>query len=411
MANSNAQSVIKLAKPSVYLDQWVWIRLARANMGRPDTPFDLGLLESLKAAAAAGVAFPLSATHYEETIRITDPAQRREIARVMAPIAMGRTLRKQSDLVRHQLLVALHQTIGRPAFRPPEQQVLGIGVHWAFGGIEGLMTVVDADGEVLESVAPNWHRQLNQYLEFSLMAGPTDAEIPNLVKIGYIDPRYFETEVGNRLEWEKSYVEQAARMKSREELRVALFARELTHEHGAVLQKILNEYRLSFSSIVNGTRSHSRAQMIAFSESVPTIRIAVDMKLELFRNPSRLWTWNMLRDIDALSTAVPTCDVVVGDRDALHLLRRSGAPNRYGTTVTETLQDLPDLLTDLTTIARANEIDLSDWSSIGPGEGFSTTEPEPLADVPQGAEFRLLDRSGRTVPKPQGAPRDAPTVY
>ncbi|MCS5735096.1 hypothetical protein [Herbiconiux daphne] len=403
MQDSGADRRFKTAKPSVYLDQWVWIRLARANVGRPSKPSDVALLASLKTAAKAGVAFPLSATHYEETIRITDPAQRREIARVMAPIALGRTIRKQSDLVRHQLLTSLHEMIGRPTFRPTPLQTLGIGVHWSFIGTEGFMTVVDADGRIVKSVDPNWTRRLNQYCEFSLMAGPTDAEIPNLEKVGYVDPRYFETNEGNRLAWEQSYVEQAAKIKSREELRVALFAREITHEYGVTFQTILNEYHLTIGSIVSGTKADTRARMMTFSERVPTMRIAVDMKLELFRNPSRPWTWNMVRDIDALSVAVPLCDVVVGDRDALHLLRRSGAPERYGTTVTEKLEDLPDLLADLAGLSRATQPDLSDWSSIGPGNEFSVVEPELSISIPVGSRTQLLDRSGTPLPAPTGA--------
>jgi len=403
--DSGADLRFKTAKPSVYLDQWVWIRLARAHVGRPSKLSDVALLESLKTAAEAGVAFPLSATHYEETLRITDPAQRREIARVMAPIAMGRTIRKQTDLVRHQLLTALHETIGRPTFRPAPLQILGLGVHWSFIGIEGFMTVVDPDGRVVQTVEPNWTRRLNQYCEFSLMAGPADAEIPNLEKLGYVDPRFFETNTGNRLAWEESYVEQAGKIKSSEELRVALFAREITHEYGVTLQTILNEYRLSLSSIVSGSKANSRAQMMAFSERVPTMRIAVDIKRDLFRNPSRPWTWNMVRDIDALSVAVPLCDVVICDRDALDLLRRSGAPDRYGTTVTEKLEDIPDLLMDLTRLPRAAEPDLSDWASIGPVEGFSIAEPEPQESIPMGSRIQLLDRSGKPLPAPPGVRR------
>ncbi|KQO09880.1 hypothetical protein ASF06_06415 [Agreia sp. Leaf244] len=405
MEHTSTDGRFKTAKPSVYLDQWVWIRLARANVGRPFKPSDVALLESLKTAAEAGVAFPLSATHYEETIRIADPAQRKEIARVMAPIAMGRTIRKQSDLVRHQLLTALHETIGRPTFRPAPLQMLGLGVHWSFTGIEGFMTVVDPDGRVVKSVDPNWTRQLNQYCEFALMAGPADAEIPILEKLGYVDPRYFESNVGNRLDWEESYVDQAVKIKSREELRVALFAREIMHEYGVTLQTILNEYRLSLGSIATGSKANSRAQMMSFSDRVPTMRIAVDMKRDLFRNPSRPWTWNMLRDIDALSVAVPLCDVVICDRDALHQLRRSGAPDRYGTTVTEKIEDLPDLLTDLARLSPAAEPDLSDWASIGPGDGFSIVEPEPPGRIPMGSSIQLLDRGGRPLPTPLGARR------
>jgi hypothetical protein len=240
----------------------------------------------------------------------------------------------------------------------------------------------------------------NQYCEFSLIAGPADAEIPNLEKLGYVDPRFFETNAGNRLAWEESYVEQAAKFNSREELRVALFAREITHEYGVTLQTILNEYRLSLGSIVSGSKANSRAQMMAFSERVPTMRIAVDMKRDLFRNPSRPWTWNMLRDIDALSVAVPHCDVVVGDRDALHQLRRSGAPGRYGTTVTEKLEDLPDLLMDLARLPRAAQPDLSDWASVGPGDGLLIAESEPPESLPMGSRIQLLDRSSKPLPTP-----------
>lgn len=172
MATRAPRQTVKSARPSVYLDQWVWIRLARAEAGKPAADKDLALLASLEMAAAKGIAFPLSVTHYEETGRIRDPAQRAAIARVMARIARGRTLRSRSGLVRHQLLTALHETLGRPAFRPPEPQILGLGVHWAFRGIEGFMTVVDAEGNPLESVAPDWHRRLNQYYEYAPNRGP-----------------------------------------------------------------------------------------------------------------------------------------------------------------------------------------------------------------------------------------------
>jgi hypothetical protein len=394
---------LKTQRPSVYLDQWVWIRLAKANTGNPTDSADVDLLESLKTAAAKGVAFPLSATHYEETGRILDPAQRKEISRVMAPIAMGRTMRHRPDLVRQQLLVALHELIGRPAFRPPPPRVLGIGVHWAFRGIEGFMTVVDAKDVPLHSVSPNWLRRLNQYCEFELIAGPADAAIPDLIEDGYVMPRDHETAQGNRLEWEQRFTSKAATTKSREMLRAELLVRELTHEYGETIVAILNEYKLAFSSVVHGSEAQSRARMVQFSELVPTLAISADMKLEIFRNASREWNWNMLRDIDALSIAIPYCHVVVTDRDAAAIAGRTQTPARYGTTVISNLAELPDLLTDLAAVAQSQGEDLSDWTTVGPGEGFSTSPPEQLAEVPDGCTIRLLDREGKFVPSPRGA--------
>lgn len=68
----------------------------------------------------------------------------------------------------------------------------------------------------------------------------------------------------------------------------------------------------------------SRAKAVAFTEKVPTARISAELKVEVFRNRSRGWSWNMLRDVDALSLAVPYCHLVVADRDATALLRRTG---------------------------------------------------------------------------------------
>ena len=89
-------------RPTAYLDQWVWIRMARAASGKPDAPGDPKLLDALVAAADAGVAFPLSWTHYIETEGIKNPRQRHDVADVMASISHFRTIRSRRDLLRNQ---------------------------------------------------------------------------------------------------------------------------------------------------------------------------------------------------------------------------------------------------------------------------------------------------------------------
>ena len=99
-------------RPCVYLDQWVWIRLARAANGEPRVDSDLKVLAAVQDAAENGVAFPLSTTHYIETSKITNPRQRGDIARVMASISHFRTLRARKVLLRHQMLYAMHLAFG-----------------------------------------------------------------------------------------------------------------------------------------------------------------------------------------------------------------------------------------------------------------------------------------------------------
>ena len=136
------------ARPCVYLDQWVWIRLARAANGEPRESSDLRVLAAVQDAAADGVAFPLSTTHHIETSKITSPRQRRDLARTMASISHCRTLRARKVLLRHQMLHAMHLTFGRPAFRPQPPEVLGTGVRWAFDGEPGPLVLRGPDGLV-----------------------------------------------------------------------------------------------------------------------------------------------------------------------------------------------------------------------------------------------------------------------
>ena len=86
------------ATPSIYLDQWVWFRLAKAAAGEPREPTDVAVLEAVREASAAGVAFPLSTTHYMETSKIIDPAHRARLARTMASVSRCRTLRSRRVL-------------------------------------------------------------------------------------------------------------------------------------------------------------------------------------------------------------------------------------------------------------------------------------------------------------------------
>jgi hypothetical protein len=389
----------KTSRPAVYLDQWVWVRMALADAGRPRAAADTTALREIRAASAAGVAFPLSATHYEETLRITDPGQRRDLAAVMATVSEMRTIRRQTDLVRQQFLLALHETVGRPTFRPLASDPLGVGVNWAFRGVHAFYRVIGADGRIVESVDPDWLRQLNQHAEAALLAGPGDEEMPFLVADGYVDPRRHETEAGNRLAWEQ-LLEERLILEQRPtpaELRVWLLAREMSHEYLDLLNSLFAEYRLSLSAISpTADGIQSRKRIVAFVERVPTLRISAEMKLEIYRDSNRRWSWNMLRDVDALSIAIPYCDVVVADKDAADLARRTKAPQRHGTVVISRLEDLVDLLPDLATEAASVVDDSNGWAQVAPGTGYNLEPPRALTlqDIEAGCMVRMLDEDG-----------------
>ncbi|WP_159007453.1 hypothetical protein, partial [Streptomyces sp. NRRL S-813] len=192
MAAQAAQAAsLKTAVPSVYLDQWVWVRLASAAIGQPREPSDLKVLAAVRQASEAGVAFPLSVTHYQETARITHPRQRADLARTMASISHCRTLCSGRILLRHQFLEAMHLSFGRPAFRPTPPQPLGIGWGWAFNGQRLQPQLLRSSGPVVPAAMPgtsDFLRRAAQFTEYHLLAGPQDADIPRLRQLGLSIP-------------------------------------------------------------------------------------------------------------------------------------------------------------------------------------------------------------------------------
>jgi hypothetical protein len=371
VSDSSGLSVPDLhpARPCVYLDQWVWIRLARAANGEPREASDLRVFAAVQDAAAAGVAFPLSMTHRIETSKITSPRQRMDVARTMASISHCRTLRARKVLLRHQMLHAMHLTFGRPAFRPQPPEALGTGFRWAFDGEPGHGVLRGQDGAVVDPATiagmPEFLRKANQLTEMMLLAGPGDEEIGELREHYGYRPEAMDVVEADRLEWEASYVEiLAEHPASKAELRVRLQARELIHEHQATFQALLGEYRISLNREVgyNPDRPDvSRRRMVAFADAVPSLRIAVDLKVELFRGAAKPWNMNAVHDIDALSMAVPYCHVVVPDREMASLLFRSRAAERHGTQVITALPDLPDALPGLAEQARDAPGDRTGW--------------------------------------------------
>jgi hypothetical protein len=373
-------------RPTAYLDQWVWIRLARAAAGKPDAPEDPDLLEALVDAADAGVAFPLSWTHYIETQSIKNRRQRKDVAGVMASISHFRGLRSRTDLMRNQLLIATHDEFGRPTFRPENLDPLGVGVHWVFDGVEKTLQIHDVDGNVVDSDLFTREMRVRgtQGFEYALMAGPRQEEEAVLrERYGY-KPEATEEEGLRRLEREQEFVGllQDTPPEDPAELRVWIQAREVTHEHLELLTDVFKEHGLSTRVLDGGfgeDRPQGRREFISgFFDRMPSVQVAVDLKLAVRRNNQRGWAQNDVYDTDAMSIAVPYCAVVVADKAVADALGRVKASERHGTLVTPKLDELAEVLPQMVKDAR-DLPDPSGWEALCPGVGFNPATPERLA--------------------------------
>src|SRR5579884_206435 len=359
-------------RPTVYLDQWVWIRLASVLLGRPREKADARLLEALLAASQAGVAFPLSSTHYIETSGIKDPAQRLALADAMGRVSHFRTLRCRRALLREQLLVAMHEHFGRPMFRPKPSDPLGLGVHWAFLGKESLMGIYSTETRepvVSEAVGGEMLCRWNQWTQIHLMAGPPDHEVPRMrEQYGYAPEKAHDAGT-DRLDFEQ-YFEAMTKEEpvSAAEMRLRVQAREVIHENLDLIVEIFDEFAMPIRNLSGGFDKESaraRKFIMGFFDSMPSVRVAVDAKLGVYWDRQKPWAQGDVYDTDAVAIAVPYCHVVVPDGAAADALVRRKTGHRTGTVVTKKLDEFMEELPELAS-GRANSQTPADGTGCAP---------------------------------------------
>lgn len=331
----------------VYLDLNHWINLAKAAVGHRDGARHQGTLERLREAKASGAcAFPLSATHYMEMAGITDPGQRFDVAAVMEELSGFASLVCRAVVMRLELEAAIDAVAHPRPQRYAQVPVLGQGALQAFGKRGGLRIRSQAGEDVTEAARlewphgpedfDRWQADAELQLDRSVLRGPTDAEAPTLRANGW-DPTTARRTAEQRAAQER---EQAARLTAeprwrRGRLRDVVSVRYVIFELKEMLDEALAARGLQLEEVWSDPESARR-----LVDSMPSADVCVSLITSAHCNPQTNWMANDVFDIDALSVAVPYCDVVVTERHARHTLQLSGAPARSGTVVMANLADL-----------------------------------------------------------------------
>jgi hypothetical protein len=73
---------------------------------------------------------------------------------------------------------------------------------------------------------------------------------------------------------------------------------------------------------------------------MPSADVAVTPLAQYHRDPNFAWKRNHIFDIDALSVAVPYCDLVATDKQAAEALSRHRVTERIGSSVFRSLDEL-----------------------------------------------------------------------
>jgi hypothetical protein len=244
-----------------------------------------------------------------------------------------------------------------------------------------------------------WLRHANQWAERRMLAGPDDSEVAGLRRDYDYAPEKGVAIADSRLAWEEFYANLLRQNRTAPgEVRAAVQARELIHEHRDLFFDLLGGYGLSVERAFGADPDRfgsGRAALTRFFDQIPSMRVAVDLKTHIFRDPNRAWKINDVRDIDALGVAVPYCRVVVADSDMADRLRRSKVEDRHDVHVFHKLNQLAGALAPLVVEAKRSGGELPDWDEVGPGAGFRMDMPGPAPVAPRqrAAEEHQTDRA------------------
>lgn len=330
----------------VYLDLNHWIGLAKAAVAHPQGVDLVGCLDGCVDAVHAGRAvFPLSGTHYMELAKINDPRQRNDIADVMETLSGFVTLLSRPVVMRLEVETAFAALLGQSLVPYMPLDLLGHGFGPAFGR-DGSLRVREGNGaDITASLGPDALAGLaaaDRWAQRQILAGPADADIPALEQLGY-DPATAGRLTENRARQER---ELAGRLDAeprwrRGRLRDVISGWEMTVELLDMVTDELTRRSLTLPDVHLDRQSARR-----LVRSMPSTDVSVELKTAMHRNSQRAirWSSNDVMDIDALSLAVPYCNVVVTEKAAHHTLTTADSGSRYGTRLLRDLPSLTDLL-------------------------------------------------------------------
>jgi hypothetical protein len=283
---------------------------------------------------------------------IKSPRQRRDITDVMEELTGFRTLASRAVLLKLEIEAALDELV-QPREEPlyPSLTLVGNGVFHAMG-MRGGLRVRNADGEDVTETArlewpggpeafDRWQADAELLLERSLLRGPTDEEAPDLRAHGYqpeMTRQTAEERAAAEQEQMKQFEAEEGRWR-RGRTRDVVAARHLLIEMNELLGQGLAARGVELLEVFDEI-----AKTRQLVDSMPSSDVAVTLTTARHRNPQTRWTANDIFDIDAMSVAVPYCDIVVTEHHASHALKTASVERRANTQLFDNLNGLAELI-------------------------------------------------------------------
>lgn len=324
----------------IYLDQNKWVDLARAATGHPlGARFADALAMARAGVAADTVSFPLDMYRYWETGKRGDDRSRNDVVDVMQELSRQHTMTVPFGVLDQELDLALQRRLGRPE-HPRRQAVFGVGMrHITQSRMEwpelDLSALPGGETSVPLDVRAQLKRAVADFIEDELLRAGPDAF--RAVGFDYADSDHAER-----------FVEH--------ENRVAAMIADNGLTGGAINESVrgtdfsdirpalveaLSLIGVTYDEFMDGRTS---GELMSFIDDLPTRYVTNVLRSTKHRQAQQKWEVNDFIDIVALPVAAVYCDVVVTEKQWVHMMRSGKVDRRYDTILINDVADLVDVL-------------------------------------------------------------------
>lgn len=307
----------------VYLDLNHWISLAKANAGHPGGQAFADALAACAEAVERGVAvFPISDTIYMEVSKIGPLRQRRDLREVIERVSRYVVVTSRVVVAEHEVEALLDRLVGPSPAPTNTMDYLDWGVARAFGMVGGFRIRSSATGEDITDEVRSSHplgaqefdRRLAAAelgLNRSVLEGPASEEVAESLRQDGWNPRAGHEVAERRAQQEREQVERfnADPPYRRLRARDVVAAREVAIEINEIVWRGLHARGTDLEHAFTDPDAAREAL-----STMPSFDLSVTLKTSYHQDPEHRWTANDIHDIDAVSSTIPYCDVVVTDK-------------------------------------------------------------------------------------------------
>ena len=349
----------------VYLDLNHWINLSKCKSGHRDGQRYREAFDACAAAVDRGsTLFPISLSTMMEINAIRDPQRRRWLRHTIEQLSRFRAVLPRAVTAALEFEQVLANRLDRIGIRTAPIDFVGVGAGWS-AGMSIAPSVVDGQGrDVTTEVLPSLRPELLPFLDPEFVSyiltgmtieGPANpSEEADLRERGW-NPQALTDMMDNRMQLESQFAKDLSEYIDTDlssvdwrkgRLRDLVSARELFHETNETFAAVLVQQDLTFEDVFDKSETTSAIRHNRrVTDAMPTFDVAVTLKASYHRNRNHPWTRNDIFDIDAMSTVLPYCDVVVTDKEMTSHVDRTNLAARLDTKVISSLDGLVEQLT------------------------------------------------------------------